>query len=76
MFFYVISCHISYIVTYISCIYFAMSGRSHSYVAVHVGHQQMALEANTQKYKDLLVSLTKKGSIFLHKLVFRNKNCV
>ena len=77
--YYVLSCHVIYHIIYYIIyfyIYFAMSGRSHSYVAVHVGHQQIALEANTQKYKNFWVRLTNKRLIFLHIRVLRNGNCV
>ena len=51
-----------------------MSSRSYSYLAVHVGHQKMAIEANTQKYENFWVPLTNKGSIFLliHELCNKN----
>ena len=53
-----------------------MSGRSHSYVGVHVDHKQMAPEANTQNYDNVGVPLTNKGSIFLRTLVFPDRNYV
>ena len=72
--YYVIYHVMSYIVLYY--IFFAMLCRSYSYVAFHVGHQQMALEANAQKYENFWVPLTNKGPIFMRIHVLCIKNYV
>jgi hypothetical protein len=55
--------------------YFHMSGRSHSHV-VCLGQQQMALEENTQNFKNIWLPLTQKRSILLQIRVFRNRKFV
>ena len=52
-----------------------MSGRSYSYVAIHMCHKQMALE-QVHKYKKVCVPLKNKRSIFVHTRVLRNNNYV
>jgi len=71
----IILCHVmSYIVLYYFILCYVRS--LFSYIAVHVGHQQMALEANTQIYGNFGVTLTNKGWIFLLIHVLLNKNYV
>jgi hypothetical protein len=69
-------CSILYYIMLYYNVYFAMSGRSHSYVGVHLGHKYMALEVNTQNQKNFGDPFTNKGLIFLHILVFPDKNYV
>jgi hypothetical protein len=72
----IVPCHIYITLYYIILYYILCYVCLHCYFGVHVGNQQILLEANTQNYQNGGFPLTNKGSIFLHLHVFPDRGYV